>query len=235
MMSRLDNLKRFYELLAELEHRLRGTRTLSDCSGRAAWPKRGVYFFTEPGEVRTDSGEGARIVRVGTHALKPGAKSTLWSRLRQHKGSAKSGAGNHRGSIFRRVVGAALIERDSLPCPTWDNFGSHAPPDVRKSERPTEQDVSKVVGAMPFLWLSADDEPGPASLRGFIERNSIALLSNYGKQPLDPPSLTWLGRHCNREKVRSSGLWNSNHVDEDYDPEFLVALKRLVATTENSS
>jgi hypothetical protein len=38
------------------------------------------------------------------------------------------------------------------------------------------------------LWLSVDDEPGPQSLRGCIERNAIALLSNYGKLPIDPPS-----------------------------------------------
>ncbi|MDE0104613.1 MAG: hypothetical protein OXN89_19740 [Bryobacterales bacterium] len=235
MISRLDHLKQFYGLLGELEHRLRGTRRLSDCSARAGWPKRGVYFFTEPGEIRSDSGKGPRVVRVGTHALKPGAKSTLWSRLRQHKGSAKSGSGNHRGSIFRLIVGAALIKRDSVHCPTWEKFRSHAPPEVRKSERPAEQEVSTAIGAMPFLWLSVDDEPGPDSRRGFIERNSIALLSNYGKRPLDPPSRVWLGQDCNRKRVRCSGLWNSNHVDEDYDPEFLEVLKRLVAATEKPS
>ena len=82
---------------------------------------------------------------------------------------------------------------------------------------------------MPFLWLNIDDEAGPASRRGYIERNAIALLSNYAKPPLDPPSPTWLGRHSDRERVRASGLWNSNHVDEPYDPRFLdliIALAR---------
>ena len=31
------------------------------------WPQRGVYFFMEDGEERSDSGSGLRIVRVGTH------------------------------------------------------------------------------------------------------------------------------------------------------------------------
>jgi hypothetical protein len=66
------------------------------------------------------------------------------------------------------------------------------------------------------------------SRRGYIERNSIALLSKYNKPPLDPPAEAWLGRHCNRERVRQSGLWNSNHVDENYDPAFLDELDRLV-------
>ena len=85
---------------------------------------------------------------------------------------------------------------------------------------------------MPFLWLAVEDEPGRGSLRGYIERNAIALLSNYGRHPIDQPSSSWLGHHCNREKVRASGLWNSNHVNEDYDPAFLGVLTRLVAEME---
>ena len=38
---------------------------------------------------------------------------------------------------------------------------------------------------MSFLWLPIGDEPGPNSRRGYMERNAIALLSNYGKDPLD--------------------------------------------------
>jgi hypothetical protein len=34
---------------------------------------------------------------------------------------------------------------------------------------------------MQLLWLEIDDEPSPASLRGFIERNAIALLSTYAE------------------------------------------------------
>jgi len=82
---------------------------------------------------------------------------------------------------------------------------------------------------MPALWLAVTDDPGPESLRGYIERNAIALLSNYNKPPIDTPSPHWLGRHCNREKVRHSGLWNQNHVDEDYDPAFLDELEGLVS------
>ena len=87
---------------------------------------------------------------------------------------------------------------------------------------------------MPFLWLAINDEPGPASRRGYIERNTIALLSNYGKPPLDAPSGHWLGHDCNRERVRISGLWNSNHVDEAYDPAFLDVLATFVHEMEAS-
>jgi hypothetical protein len=42
---------------------------------------------------------------------------------------------------------------------------------------------------------------GMESLRGYVERNSIALLSNYQKPPLDPASPVWLGQRCDRERV----------------------------------
>ena len=197
------------------------------------WPKRGVYFFMEPGEVRAETGDGPRIVRVGTHALKTGAKTKLWSRLKQHKGITRSGGGNHHGSIFRLIVGAALMQRDRLDFPSWGKGGT-APREVRKLEQPLERKVSTIIGDMPFLWLAIEDEPGPDSLRGYIERNAIALLSNYNdeKHPIDSPSPSWLGRYCDREKVRNSGLWNSNHVDEDYDSAFLDVLARLIDKME---
>jgi hypothetical protein len=186
-----------------------------------------VYFFMEPIEVRSDSGAGPRIVRVGTHALKEKSGTRLWTRLSQHRGQVKSGGGNHRGSIFRLIVGTAIIARDRLEYPSWGD-GHNAPVDVRGREFAVERAVSAAIGEMPFLWLSIDDEPGANSLRGYIERNAIALLSNFGKAPLDPPSAGWLGRYCNRERVRTSGLWNSNHVDEHYDAEFLGTLAHLV-------
>lgn len=223
---RLSDLRRFYALMDELARVTGGPRRLADCSGRLDWPTRGVYFFMEPGEVRRESGDGPRVVRVGTHALKDGSRTTLWKRLSQHKGQ-RDGNGNHRGSIFRLLVGAALLADDPSLCPTWGQ-GNNAARAIRAAERELESRVSAIVGQMPFLFLPVDDLPGPQSLRGFIERNAIALLSNAGKQALDPPSQGWLGRSCPRQRVRASGLWNQNHVDETYDPAFLDVLANLV-------
>ena len=78
---RVDDLARFYLLVDRLEKAVSGPRTLSCCTGRTGWPLRGVYFFREPDEKRSDSGHGHRVVRVGTHALKPGSSTTLWGRL----------------------------------------------------------------------------------------------------------------------------------------------------------
>jgi hypothetical protein len=163
--SRLEHLKHFYSILDALEHNIGGAKTLAACKGRMNWPKRGVYFFREPGEMRSDTGTGPRIVRVGTHALRAGGSSTLWGRLSTHRGQMRSGGGNHRGSIFRLIVGTALISRDGHTFPTWGE-GKSAAKDIRAGEIELERAVSDVTGKMPFLWLSIVDEPGPACRSG---------------------------------------------------------------------
>jgi hypothetical protein len=228
MGQRLEHLVRFYSILDSLQHKIGGSRKLADCSGRMAWPRRGVYFFHEQAENRSDTGNGPRIVRVGTHALTAGSGTKLWTRLSQHKGALKTGGGNHRGSIFRLIVGAALVNREKLDFATWGD-GQTADRDVRTGELALERQVSQAIGNMRVLWLAIEDEPGPESGRGYIERNSIALLSNFNKPALDPPSPDWLGHHSDRERVRKSGLWNQNHVEEACDPAFLDTLDRLVS------
>ncbi len=96
VVERREAVVRFHLLLGELADRLGGARTLADVTGRSGWPSAGVYFFSEPGEVR--EGGGPRVVRIGTHALTETSKTTLWSRLRAHRGSV-NGGGNHRTSI----------------------------------------------------------------------------------------------------------------------------------------
>jgi hypothetical protein len=226
--SRIEDLIRFYDLLRRLKGVCACERTLDSCHGRLDWPQRGIYFFFEEREVRSDSGAGPRVVRVGTHALKTGSRTKLWNRLSQHRGNASNGGGNHRGSIFRLIVGRALMLRDANIFPTW-GVGASATRDIRDDEIELERIVSRVIGRMPFLWLNIPDAPGPESERGFIERNAIALLSNSSKTPIDMPAQQWLGHHSDRARVRASGLWNSNHVEEAYDPSFLDRLEVLIA------
>jgi len=235
-VPRTADLIRFYRILEDLEARIGGKQRLAVCDGRMNWPARGVYFFFEPEEYRSDTGEGMRVVRVGSHALKAGSRTSLWHRLSQHRGVMSSGGGNHRGSIFRLIVGEALANRNHNNIKSWgvsSDQGRAARKlgltraSIKQREQPLEIAVSNTIRGMPLLWVGIDDESGSGSWRGYIERNAIALLSNYSKSPLDPPSAAWLGYHSGREKVRLSGLWNSNHVDEAYDPDFLGMLKHF--------
>lgn len=220
-------IERLYELLGDLEQRTGGMRLLKDCDGRMAWPARGVYFFFENGELRND-GVQQRVVRIGTHGLRP-SKSTLWGRLAQHRGTVGGrlpGGGNHRGSIFRLHVGAALLSQGNWPesiAESWAVGGS-APWPVRLVEHPLEKAVSTHIGSMPFLWVGVDDLPGPKSDRGVIERGAIALLSN-SRRPVDSPSTSWLGQTARHEAIRESGLWNVNHVWDRPESLFLDVLR----------
>jgi hypothetical protein len=42
-----------------------------------------------------------------------------------------------------------------------------------------------------------------------LERGLIALLA---QEPLGPSSMEWLGRHAISPKIRTSGLWNTQHL-----------------------
>jgi hypothetical protein len=233
-MNLASDLDRFYAILAPLEIAIRQGQALSSYAGQRSFPERGVYFFREPGERRPTKELTSRIVRVGTHAVSAGSKSTLWHRLRAHLGT-QSGSGHHRSSIFRLHVGAALLSRDRVKIASW-GVGSSVPPKVRsdpvamQEEAAHEKRVSEYIGAMSLVWIDVPDAAGANSMRAMIEKNSIALLSN-NLSPLEPTSTGWLGSYSPRKEIRESHLWNLNYVDQLYDPRFLDHLQTAVART----
>jgi hypothetical protein len=234
-VNRREDLDRFYWIIDTLRGKCRGFRCLKDCTRRSGWPGRGVYFFFEDHEFRED-GSTLRVVRVGTHAVSVNSRTTLWSRLHSHKG-ASSGGGNHRGSIFRKRVGEALVQVRSYSPEigaSW-GIGNSAPRSTRLAELPLELDVSTVIGVMPFLWLEVNDTPSAASDRAYLERNCIGLLSNFENEPIDKPSEGWLGLHSPQETIRKSGLWNTNHVDDGYTPAFLDILEKYLRETKRGN
>jgi hypothetical protein len=91
----------------------------------------------------------------------------------------------------------------------------------RNAEAPLEQEVSSHIGRMRFVWLAVNDPPNTKSDRAYLERNTIALLSNVNKPPIDAPSPHWLGLHSGQKTIVNSGLWNTHHVADEYDPSFL--------------
>lgn len=233
-MTRLHDVVSFYGLLGDLSRGVGGPRQLVDCTGGSGWPAKGVYFFFEEGEERTTSGTGPRVVRVGTHGLIAKANTSLWQRLSAHQGfmaGESAGGGNHRSSVFRLHVGAAVLAHDGEIHATWGK-GSSAPRAVRLAEHPIELRVSRHIRAMPFLWLDVTGgfDDGCAA-RARIEANTIALLSNRGlaaEAAIDAPSADWLGSHSRSADVRGSGLWNVRHVGDRYAPAFLDELQALI-------
>ena len=225
MSEQKQDIERLYDALKRLEAGLGGKRLLSACTGTQEWPESGVYIFFEPGELRKDSA-APRVVRVGANRVSRGSKATLWNRLRIHRGSVR-GNGNHRGSVFRLHVGSAIAMcNPEIPMDSWGK-GSSAPVKTRKSEEGLEQEVSLYIGAMSVLWIAVEDEAGPESDRSYLEQNLIGLLSANG----DSASSQWLGRFNPKKKIQKSGLWNLNHIDSPYCPDFIDMLDKYVAVT----
>jgi hypothetical protein len=222
------DVEQFYQAIRRLESGVGGKRLMSECTGHHKWPNSGVYFFFEPGELRANTAD-PRVVRVGTHGVSRGSSATLWNRLRTHRGTS-NGLGNHRSSIFRLHIGAAISARDPDAMVASWGVGQTANSILRKSEESLERMVSVHIGAMSILWLSIEDEASPSSDRAYIERNLVGLLA--GKSgPSDPPSSEWLGRFSPDERIRISGLWNLDFLDYAYSPDFIDILEEYVLIT----
>ena len=95
---------------------------------------------------------------------------------------------------------------------------------IEKCEKSLEECVSEYIGKMSILWLEVYDE----SKQNEIERNAIALLSNYGRRPIDSPSEDWLGHSSGIERIHRSGLWNSRYVKNCYNSSFLDDMEYLI-------
>lgn len=229
-MSKISCLDRFYDLLDELKEKIGRRHQLGNCHGGMDWPERGVYFFFESGEMRSTNPSSPRVVHVGANALTATkTTSTLWDRLKQHKGTLNPRGGNHRGSIFRLLIGDAMGQHSHEPAPTSWGIGTSATKATHELERPHEILVSDYLAEMTFLYVSVPDIPGQQdNPRKKLKRNIIALLSSYREHSPDNPSPEWLGHHSTREDVRLSGLWNNQYIEEYYNPDFLDDFEKLI-------
>jgi len=196
--------------------------------------KRGIYFFYDPNESRTTLLNQPRIVRVGTHAVSKGSKSTIRNRLKQHRGTF-NGLGNHRGSIFRGHVGRAILNQNPNEriVSTWMKEQS-ASKQIRDAEAELERQVSEYIRRLYVVGVEVDDDPGRTSDRAYIERNAIGLLSKAAKH-FDAPTNKWLGQFTEHAVIRDSGLWNVEHIGFSYDERFLTILETYVNSTVGDS
>lgn len=203
-------------------------RTLNTIS-KENLPKSGVYFFFEADEIRHNLSP-YRVVRIGTHAAIAKSKATLYKRLRQHRGKDNT-IGNHRSSVFRKLVGQSLINKSKLNIPSW-GIRQQGSSFARLSELSLEKSVSDYLYTLPFTILEV---PGPSAKnndRAFIEKNSIILLSNYDRKPINNYAEDWLGIYSQDEKIINSGLWNSKfvkwkEVESNYFEKFEHYLERM--------
>lgn len=234
-----ESHERFYSLIQRLSMVTGGAGTLSSCTKNDGWPIRGVYFFFDPSEHLNDG--RPRVVRVGTHAITDGSSTILWQRLSQHRGSTSNDTGelggNHRGSVFRRHVGDAMIafDRQYKSIGTTWGVGSNATRQVRNSEQPLELAISRYIGNLSVLCLAVLDDPSPTSDRATIERNVISLLSSAQATSQFSASSRWLGRFSPRMQVKSSGLWNVRHIGGTFDNASLDLIEAWLVQMDGSA
>lgn len=228
--TRQQNIDRFYDLLEEVVEKF-PKQTLDKLS-TIRLPEKAVYFFFEPNETRQNN-NSERVVRIGTHAAVANSKARLYDRLYNHKGS-KDLTGNHRASVFRKLIGQSLIAKDNLNYPFWGDKSKKSDKSIKLAEKPLEKVVSNYLYTLPFTVLEV---PGPSSKdndRAFIEENTIALLSNYDRQVIDKCSNNWLGLHSKDTKVIASGLWNSNYVDrKQIDSNYFAIFQKYLSSMNN--
>lgn len=208
---------------AEL-HRILGSLPLYQAPSEVPFTN-GLYFFYEEGQA---SAHGDRIVRIGNH---PRAQNRLVERLNDHFNS-RVGAKNF--SVFRRYLGGSLLRRHDpthvclTPAPGqghWERQGDS----VCSRCAPVEQEVTELLRArFRFRCIAIDD----MSMRNDLEKCLIATVARCRDCG---PTSDWLGGHAYPALVRSTGLWNTQHVQAlPATTKHLSLIERLVTWDEPS-
>lgn len=161
--------------------------------------RNGIYLVFEEGEIYRGM---PRIVRVGTHT----SPDRLRQRLRDHFVRE-----NHNGSIFRKNIGKALLNRDGDPYLTTWSLDTSRPPyrgmEQPHREREIEQAVSRYLRTH-MTFSAFEVETKEQRLR--LEEGIIASLH----QAEDfQASGVWLGRFSPEQEIRESGMWLKQGLD----------------------
>ena len=187
---------------------------------RSDLPRNGVHLFFEAGEYDAHTGE-ERIVHVGTHR-----NGNFRSRISEHyllerepDIVADRPAPKDR-SIFRKNLGRAWIRKRGIEyLEVWNidfttsrNRQQHA----RRRNVAVEREVEDKVTALlredfSFAWVPVPDEAERMGTGG-LEGRLIGTLAQCSACAGSPG---WLGRHSPDERIRTSGLWQVQHLKHD--------------------
>lgn len=162
----------------------------------------GLYFFFESGE---DSKHGRpRITRIGNH---PRAQHGLVRRLNDHYRTKR----DHKNwSVFRRYLGGALLRRDGKraclePEPGQGHWESGEGLECDNCAPYEGLVTARLQSRFTFSCVAVENQ----TLRNQFEKRLIATVAMCRECN---PSETWLGSQAYSHLVRSSGLWNSQHL-----------------------
>jgi len=165
-------------------------------------PLNGIYFFFERGELAYCDGRTVdRVVRVGTHR----GHNRFRTMICQHYGHAGSRGSDGCASVFRKHVAAAILRRAD---PHERGLGDWLADGGRHFPKLNAQVGEALCNTFTFTCFRVNE----TRERLRLESGLIALLAQH---PLGGPSRRWLGRHAVTGEIRSSGLWNVQHLDDE--------------------
>jgi len=199
-------------------------------------PKNGIYFFYENGETWGHDGPSLRIVRVGTHK-----QGNFRSRIKDHYLFDESKMNFDKEkikpsdrSIFRKNIGRSLLnKKEDNYLKIWEidftykekrNSSGHIR-DINK-EKDIERNITRILREnFSFRFLVIDKQYVRMGTQG-LESTLIGTIARCNLcEPLD----SWLGNYSPINKIRSSGLWQvqhlgSNEINEDNKATILKAI-----------
>ncbi len=181
----------------------------------------GIYFFYERGEYWGHQNNKPRIVRIGTHK-----RNNFRSRISEHYlfNEKKMGFGKNNQkpsdrSIFRKNIGRALLNQTQEKyLDIWEidftikenrkNYGHMR--DIQK-EKKIEYKITRIMrDDFLFRFIVIHEEEKRIGESG-LEK---PLTGTFSQCRLCKPSDRWLGNHSPVEKIRDSGLWQVQHLNQ---------------------
>ena len=183
-------------------------------------PRDGIYFLFEAGEYDAHTGDD-RIVHVGTHK-----NGNFRSRISEHYLLDKElNIMAHRPapkdrSVLRKNLGRAWIcKQDIEYLEVWNiDFTTRRERHEHAHRRDVviEQEVEEKITTLlregfSFAWVPVADQAERMGAGGLKGR----LIGTLAQCSACAASTGWLGRHSPDERIRTSGLWQVQHLHHD--------------------
>jgi len=182
-------------------------------------PLNGIYFFYEDGEFWGHKENKLRIVRIGTHK-----GDNFRSRISEHylfnEKKMDFGKDNQKPSdrsIFRKNIGRAFLNKtqddylevwniDFTERDKRNNFGHLR--NIPK-EKKVEENITKFLREnFYFRFIEIPDEELRIGKSG-LEKN---LIGTVNQCKVCMPSEEWFGQYSPIIKIRTSGMWQTQHL-----------------------
>ena len=159
----------------------------------------GIYLVFEQGETYHGL---PRIVRVGTHT----SPNRLKQRLNDHFNRE-----NHNGSIFRKNIGKAILNKANDPyLSTW-TLDTSKPPYLGRENKAKETEVEQAVTS--YLHRNITFTVFPIDAKEERLRLEKAIISSLHHTSDFRASDAWLGNYSPESAIRQSGMWLKQGVD----------------------